>query len=218
MWIFVNLLLKARPSRDYFSLEQFKPCYFAGMIRTGLHLFLFTALVFTASTTMYGQEKVHWLTFQEAVQKAPSARKKIMVDVYTSWCGWCKVMDQRTFSDPEVAQYINTHYLPVKFNAETDMDILFRGKTYTLVRQGKRSYHELASELMRGRLSFPTIVFMDEQMNLIQPIPGFQDAEQYMMVLRYFGENYHQRMPWDRYVQHYQGDGLQVPTSQQGRR
>lgn len=169
-----------------------------------------------ASMTVWAQDKVQWITFQEAMQRAPVERKKVMVDVYTKWCGWCKVMDQKTFSHPEVVRYINANYLAVKFDAEEEGLITFKGKQYNLIRQGKKNYHELASEMMRGRLSYPTIVFLDAQMNIIQPIPGYQDAEQYLMVLRYFGENHHQRTPWERYRQQYE-ENLAQPARQDGR-
>jgi len=168
------------------------------------------------TTPLLSQDKIQWISFQEAIQRAPVERKKIMVDVYTKWCGWCKVMDQKTFSDPEVARYVNAHYLAVKFDAEEEGTITFKGKQYNLVKQGKRSYHELAAEIMRGRLSYPTIVFLDAAMNVIQPIPGYQDSDQYLMVLRYFGENHYQRTPWDRYTQQYQ-ENLAKPARQDGK-
>jgi thioredoxin-related protein len=180
-------------------------------------LYLYTllgAVIF--SGPVMAQDKVQWITFQEAIQRAPLEKKKIMVDVHTKWCGWCKVMDQKTFSNPEVARYINSNYLAVKFDAEEEGAITFKGKQYNLVKQGKRSYHELAAEIMRGRLSYPTIVFLDAGMNVIQPIPGYQDAEQYLMVLRYFGENHYQRTPWDRYSQQYK-ENLAQPARQEGK-
>lgn len=177
-----------------------------------------TILVFLLTTGyIYGQEQIEWFTFQEAMQRSQIEKKKVMVDVYTKWCTWCKVMDQKTFRNPEVIRYVNDHYIAVKFNAEEDITIPFKGKNYSLVKEGGKSYHELAAEIMRGRLSFPTIVFLDEQMNVIQPIPGFQDHEQYLMVLRFFGENYHQRIPWDKYTQQYkQNNGIGQPVHSKG--
>lgn len=146
-------------------------------------------------------QNVAWVSLQEAQQRAGAEQKKVMIDIYTNYCAWCKVMDQRTFSDPEVVQYLNDYFLAVRFNAEEEQALVFKGKSYNRVRNGRKIYHELALEFMRGRLSYPTIVFLDEQLNLIQPIPGYQDASQYIKVLRYFGENYHLRMPWDKYEQ-----------------
>jgi thioredoxin-related protein len=174
-------------------------------------------LLLLLSSLAYGQERIEWYTFQEAIQRSQIEKKKIMVDVYTKWCGWCKVMDQKTFRDPEVIKYINNNYIAVRLDAEEDITIPFKGKNYSLVKEGGKSYHELASEIMRGRLSFPTIVFMDEQINVIQPIPGFQDHEQFLMVLRYFGENNHQRIPWDKYTQQYKANNsISQPVNSRG--
>lgn len=58
----------------------------------------------------------------------------------------------------------------------------------------KGSHHELAAELMRGRLSYPTIVFLDEELNVIQPIPGYQNPVDFQMILMYFADNYFRRI------------------------
>lgn len=44
--------------------------------------------------------------------------KLILIDVYTDWCGWCKVMDEKTYSDPYVAKFMNDNFVCVKLNAE----------------------------------------------------------------------------------------------------
>ena len=48
--------------------------------------------------------------FEEAVAKSEKAPKKLFIDVYTDWCGWCKKMDKTTFAETEVAKYINENY------------------------------------------------------------------------------------------------------------
>ncbi|MFT6716831.1 MAG: thiol:disulfide interchange protein, partial [Saprospiraceae bacterium] len=60
---------------------------------------------------------IKWLTMEQAYKASRTLDKPIFIDVYTSWCGWCKRMDQTTFRDPVVANYINTNFYPVKFNA-----------------------------------------------------------------------------------------------------
>ena len=76
------------------------------------------AFVFT-SFKITENDKVHWLSIEElrlAYKKKP---KPIIVDVYTSWCGWCKVMDKETYSNDQVAAYINEKYYAVRIDAET---------------------------------------------------------------------------------------------------
>ena len=141
-------------------------------------------------TTLANENKeIEWMTITEAEKAAKKKPKKIMIDVYTDWCGWCKRMDASTFKNPVVAGYVNKNYYAVKLNAERADSILFRGKNYRL----KGNANELAVELLGGRMSYPTIVLLDEQQELIQALPGFQDAAKFDMVLNYYGQDSHKK-------------------------
>lgn len=148
-------------------------------------------------------EKIKWLSWEEVVEKSKYKKKKIVVDVYTQWCGWCKRMDQTTFTNPFIISYVNQHYYPVKFDAETKADILFNGKTYRFVKNGMRGYHELAAQITRGRLSYPTFVFLDETFEVIQSIPGYRSVGEFETILTYFGTNSHKTTPWESYHRNY---------------
>lgn len=149
-------------------------------------------------------DKIEWLSWEEALAKSAVNKKKIIVDVYTDWCGWCKRMDASTFQEPHIADYVNEHFYAVRFDAEQKEDIVFQGKTYSFVKNGRRGYHELAAEITRGRLSYPTIVFLDEEQRVIQPVPGYKSAEQFEQIITYFGRNEHQKTPWETYQSSYQ--------------
>ena len=62
--------------------------------------------------------QVNWLSFEDAVNSSQQEQRKIFIDVYTDWCGWCKKMDATTFSDPEVVEILQNKFYHVKFNAE----------------------------------------------------------------------------------------------------
>ena len=145
------------------------------------------------------QAKVQWMTLEEALEKSKTEKKKIFIDVFTDWCGWCKRMDESTFVDPAVADYLNNNYYPVKFNAEQQQDIVFNNKTYHFRKNGARGYHELAAEWLNNRLSFPTVVFLDETQNVIQSIPTYLEAPKLETILNYFGTNSHKTTPWETY-------------------
>jgi thioredoxin-related protein len=147
---------------------------------------------------------INWLSWEQAIEKYKVSKRKILVDVYTDWCGWCKRMDASTFSQPHLARYINDNFYAVKLNGESKDDIIFNGQTFKFVKQGIRGYHELAAEITRGRLSYPTIVFIDENLEVIQPIPGYKEPNEFEMILTYFGENMHKKTPWDSYQRNYQ--------------
>lgn len=163
----------------------------------GVIIFIFT------SVTVSEAQKIKWLSWEEAIEASAKEEKKIFVDIYTQWCGWCKKMDATTFSDPNIVKYINENYYAIKFDAELKEDIQLNGKVYKYIKMGKSGYHELVAELTRGQLSYPTIVFLDEKMNLIQPIPGFRDPKSFEMIMHYFAEDYHISTPWKKYSKNY---------------
>lgn len=135
--------------------------------------------------------KIQWLTIDQAFEAIKKDPKKIVIDVYTDWCGWCKVMDKNTFSDPKVIEFVNKKYYAVKLNAEQDGQIKIGDKTYT--------YPDLASQLMQGRMSYPTIVYLDEKFNMIQPIPGYQDAKAFHQVITFLGDNHYKKLDFEKY-------------------
>lgn len=143
--------------------------------------------------------QINWLTWEEAQAKNKVEPRKFIVDVYTQWCGWCKKMDKATFQNADIASYINKNYYAIKFDAETKTDIQVKEKIYKYIRQGTSGYHQLAAEITFGKLSYPTIVFLDEHLNVIQPIPGYKDAISLEKILKYFAENYYKTTPWKKY-------------------
>jgi thioredoxin-related protein len=147
--------------------------------------------------------KVNWITIEEALEKSKTEKRKIFIDVYTDWCGWCKQMDASTFTDPTVVKYLNEKYYAVKFNAEQEKDIQYKEKTYKFKKNGDRGFHELAALWLNNRLSYPTVVVLDEDQNLIQPIPGYQEAPKMDAILHYFGTDNHKKTPWEKYERNY---------------
>lgn len=141
------------------------------------------------------------MTFEEAVAmtKNEGNTKKVFIDVYTDWCGWCKKMDKDTFQNPEVAQYMQENFYMVKFNAEGKEPIEFDGRTFEYVPSGRRGYHQLAAALLQNRLSYPTVVFLDENMKMLSPVPGYQKVQPFMQIAKYFGENIYKEQDWKSY-------------------
>jgi thioredoxin-related protein len=164
------------------------------------------------SSFVFAQEKnvetkeIKWYTIEEAIQLNEKSPKKIFIDVYTDWCGWCKVMDKNTFSQPRIAELLTTYYYPVKFNAEQKDSIVFKGKTYKFVGSGMRGYHELAASILSGQMSYPTVVYMDEQMNVIQPIAGYQEPKQIEPILKFFGTGAYRETPWEEYLKNFKSE------------
>lgn len=118
-------------------------------------------------------DAIDWITFEEAIAKQKNNPRKIFIDFYTDWCGWCKVMDSKTFNQPEVIEHINTNYYAVKFDAEQKEKIVFNGKSYAYVKAGRRGVHELAYKYLKPRLSYPAYVVLDENQQPLKRLSGF---------------------------------------------
>ncbi|HSR60489.1 MAG TPA: DUF255 domain-containing protein [Robiginitalea sp.] len=160
--------------------------------------FLFLALL---SLSGLRAQPIDWMSWDEAVALAASEKnpKKVFVDVYTDWCGWCKRMDKDTFQNPEVAAYMRANFYMVKLDGEQTEPIEFKGKTYTFVAQGRRGYHQLAAALLQGRLSYPTVVFLDENFQMLSPVAGYQRPDAFLQIARYFGDNIYKEKDWQAY-------------------
>jgi len=97
---------------------------------------LFLSLTASKLTNTPAEGSVKWITFEEAIKKSKTEKRPIFIDVYTDWCGWCKVMDKNTFNDPQVAKLLNEKFYAVKFDAEQKEDVVFNGNTFKFVASG----------------------------------------------------------------------------------
>lgn len=144
------------------------------------------------------KDGIQWLTLEEAAAKSKIEPRKIVVDVYTDWCGWCKKMDKSTFSDPKVVAYVNKNYYAVKLNAEGKEPISINGKKYNYNAQYRA--HEAAIALLNGQMSYPTTVYLDEKMKIISPVPGYLDVKDFQNILTFFGENFYKKQSYADYT------------------
>jgi len=145
------------------------------------------------------EEKINWVSWEEAVELNKKNPKKLFVDVYTDWCGWCKRMDKSTFTDPEIVKYMNENFIAIKFNAEQKEDITWNGNTFKFVKSGRRGAHELANALLNGRLGYPSFVLLDEDFARIMISPGFKKPEQLEKELIFAHEEKYKETNWEDY-------------------
>jgi thioredoxin-related protein len=161
---------------------------------------VFCVLISTFSDTIAQEQEIKWVSLEEAEALRRTEPRKIMIDVYTDWCGWCKRMDKTTFADAKLVEYVNTNYYAVKLDAEQREPITLGGKTYEYVAHGKRGYNQIAKELLQDKMSYPTVVFLDEDMNMIQPLSGFRDAETMQPSLEYLATNGYKETSWEDWL------------------
>jgi thioredoxin-related protein len=115
-------------------------------------------------------------------------------------------MDASTFTNPVIVNYVNDNFYAVKFDAETREDINFRGKDYKYVSQGMQGYNELAAEILNNQMSYPTSVYLDENMDEIFPVPGYQESKVFESVLNYVATNSYKTTKFDDYQKSFSGN------------
>lgn len=130
----------------------------------------------TSTTSTKADAKIEWVSVEQLPELQKKQKRKVMVDVYTDWCGWCKVMDRKTFSDACVIEYVNKNFYAVKFNAEGDKNIIFYDKVYKF--NSGIGMHDLAAKWLGPRAGFPTIAYLNEKGELIKAVPGYKDPAQ----------------------------------------
>lgn len=171
-------------------------------------VFIVAVMVFTISTEAQKGE-INWISLEEAVEAQAVSPKKIMMDVYTSWCGPCKMLDINTFQNPDVVKYVNEHYYAVKFNAEGNEKVnfknyLFENPDYDPNRTGRNAQHQLAGALRIT--AYPTIVFFNESGETLLPLPGYKTPSQLELYLKLFLNNDHEKINTQEQWNQYQKD------------
>jgi thioredoxin-related protein len=157
--------------------------------------------------TGYAQA-VRWYSIVEALELNKEEPRNIIIDVYTDWCGWCKVMEKTTYNQEIIAEYLNKKFYVVKLNAEQREDIKIGDKTYKYVPYGQRGYHELAAVLLGGNMVYPSVVFLDEKGRKIHSLQGYIKAKPFDEIIKYIGEGYYLTKSWDEFIAGYKS---QIP-------
>jgi thioredoxin-related protein len=145
-------------------------------------------------------EGINWLTWDEMIVAQQKEKRKVIIDVYTDWCGWCKHMDKTTFKDALVTTYVNKNLYAVKLDAESRNEFKFNGYTFKYIEQGRSGINELAYSLLDGKLSYPSIVYLSENFERIIISPGYKDNNAMLKEVTYVGDEIYSRKTWEQYL------------------
>lgn len=164
------------------------------------------SLFFFVITVLHSQNEdglVKWLTLEEAQEKNKTVNKPFLIDIYTDWCGWCKHMMKTTYSNAGLASYINTHFYPVKFNAETKDTIEYNGKIYKPLSDQPKTPHELAVKFLGNKLSYPSTMFVTNNFEYNLLTQGYLEDKKIEPLLVFFVENAWQTSAYEEFEKHF---------------
>ncbi len=174
-------------------------------IKNSLKFFALIAIL-SFTTTAFELHKsnpaptLKWLTWNEAVELNKTAPKKILVDVYTEWCGWCKRMDKDTYQDEAIVNYLNANYYCVKLDAEMHEDVKFNDHIFKFMSEGRNGVHELAASLMDNNMSYPTIVYLTQNFERVLISPGYKKPDALLPELKFTAEEIYKKKSWPDYA------------------
>lgn len=167
------------------------------MIKKSIPLFFCSFFVFFLSTNLSAKEKINWITLSEAQQKIKEKPKPILIDLYTNWCYWCKVMDNKTYQNQKVVKYINENFYAVKLNAESENQLFWNEQKFNYNKDNK--LNDFALYVTAGQPGFPTTVIFTGLKQNPAAIPGYMSPREIEGILKYFGEDYYEKESFESF-------------------
>ncbi len=151
--------------------------------------FALVLLLVSAVTTP--ARALEWQGWDAGLQRAKATNRPVLVDVYTDWCGWCKRMDRDVYARADVSQYLAAHFVVVRLNAESGERTTYEGRN--------RPASALAAAF--DVTGYPTTIFLASTGEHITNVPGYVDADRFLLLLRFIGDGHMNRgEKWDDYV------------------
>ncbi|MDQ3395412.1 MAG: thioredoxin family protein [Bacteroidota bacterium] len=113
-------------------------------------------------------------------------RRTVVIFIHTDWCKYCHAMQNISLKNMQNISTLNNYYYFVDLNAEEKKDIKFHGYTFQYKPRGRNTgIHELAEQLgsIDGKISYPTMCFLNPQNEIIYQHEGFVDPDTLLKIL-----------------------------------
>ena len=141
-------------------------------------------IFFWAIPSGFAQLKAY--SFEEAEKLSKENPKPFVVFIHTSWCNYCKMMENSTFKNPEIIQLLNTDFYFISLDAESKRDIYFNNHTFQFKPKGENTgIHELATELatIDSQVVYPTVTVLNPDFSIVFQKHSFLNTKELLVVL-----------------------------------
>jgi len=137
-----------------------------------------TFLISVFPSRCLSDETIKWYSYEEGVTLGKSQHKKIFINFFADWCGYCKKMDKGTFIDPEIVSYLNKNFIAIKVNSDKETALASKYK-------------------VRG---LPSNWFVSETGDQIGNYPGYIPADSLMPILKYIQTDSYKQMAFKEFM------------------
>lgn len=155
---------------------------------------------FYDSTTAKLDKEMNWITPQKYFNGDSIKSKKTILLFTEGWCNSCRVMKQASFTDSTLSEYVKGKFNLIEFNPEVKDTLYYKGKAF-MANFNQTPYHNLAFELTRGSFSFPTALFLDEKMNVIDAIGAYMNPGFLKLVAHFYGDDVYRTKSWKEFTE-----------------
>ncbi len=150
---------------------------------------LIISFLSSCSDRVGGEREFDYYTMAKAQKLAESNDKKIIVDVYTDWCTYCKKLENEVYPDDRIGQVVNEYFYVVRVNAESDEEIVYNGR--------KIKMSDFA--ILLGVSTYPSTVFIDKKGTTIGQQSGYMEVDVFEKLLAFVGSSAYRTMQFDEF-------------------
>lgn len=125
-------------------------------------------------------------TFEEAEKVVKENPKPFVIFIHTSWCNYCKMMENSTFKNPEIITLLNDNFYFISLDAESKDDIRFHNHTFQFKPNGQNTgIHELARALatINSQVIYPTVTILESDFSIVFQKQSFLSSKELLVVL-----------------------------------
>lgn len=149
-----------------------------------ISIFLFTVFIGCVSTKNT-EKTTFWQSWNDVSIKEKIKKKPILIDIYTDWCVYCKVMDNTVYKSDSVVNYLQQYFYSYKLNAEKNDSVVWNNTLFNY--NSRYQVHDFAVHLTKGNIAYPTTAIVDLDGNSFFET-GALNLRQMEFLLRYFIE------------------------------